>query len=209
MEIGAVSLIMNFPSDKLEVLSVYLGDEPNSPVEYAVDGNEIRIGWITLEPLLVVTNDRVLTLKTRSIGSINENETIRFELTYDPLNELANGSYNIIQGAVLKMNEISGKALGTGDITLNGRLTLENNPNPFRDKTTLVYTLPVNGKVSLEIHNLLGSRMTVLLEADQMAGKHTLDFDASTLPVGIYTATLRLSAPGTSISRTIKIVHTH
>jgi hypothetical protein len=206
MEVGAVSLIMNFPADKLEVLGVYFGDNVNNPVEYAVNGNEIRIGWQSLDPVSLKVDEQLLTLKVRAIGSLDKDETIRFSLKADPLNELADGSYNTINSAILKMAEMGTKALGTGEISLQSGLTLVNYPNPFIGTTTFAYTLPYDGKVTLEINNALGSKVKILVDEVQTAGDHTLTVNANELKPGVYTATLRLIASDAMLNRTIKVV---
>ena len=63
MEVGAVSLIMNFPSDLLEVNGVYLSDDPNTPLMHSVSGDELRIGWNSLEPISLLEGESLLTLK--------------------------------------------------------------------------------------------------------------------------------------------------
>ena len=204
MEVGAVSLIMNFPSDKLEVLGVYFGNNVNNPVEYAVNGNEIRIGWQSLDPVSLKVDEQLLTLKVRAIGSLDE--IIRFSLKADPLNELADGSYNTINGAILKMAEMGTKALGTGEILTASRLSLANYPNPFIGTTSFAYTLPYDGKVTLEINNVLGSKVKILVDEVQTAGDHTLTVNANELKPGVYTATLRLITSDAMLNRTIKIV---
>jgi hypothetical protein len=206
MEVGAASLIMNFPSDKLEILGVYLGNDATSPVEYGVNGDEIRIGWMSVNPLSLKADDKLITLKVRSTVSVGKDETIRFMLNPDPLNELADGSYRAIEGAVLKMAEIGGTALGTGEITMASRLTLLNYPNPFIGTTTFAYSLPVDGKVKLEISDMLGSKVKILVDEIQTAGDHTLTVDANELKPGVYTATLRLISSDAVLIRTIKIV---
>lgn len=47
MEVGAVSLILDVPSDLVEVEDVIVNGS-SDPVSYAVIGNELRIGWNTL-----------------------------------------------------------------------------------------------------------------------------------------------------------------
>jgi hypothetical protein len=206
MEVGAVSLIMDFPTDKLDVTGVYLGSDPTSPIEYALVGEELRIGWNALMPISLTTGETLLTLKLRTTGSLAQGETIRLSLTSDPLNELADGNYNTIPNAQLYVDEIGGIATGVSDITFSNKLLLECYPNPFVDKTTFAYTLPREGKVVLEMADMLGSKTDILLDALHAAGSHTLTVDMSSYSVGIYTATLRLHTGNDVISRTIKVI---
>jgi hypothetical protein len=63
----------------------------------------------------------------------------------------------------------------------------QNYPNPFNPSTSIEYSLPEAGNVTLNIYNLLGQRVkTILDNVQQSAGTHKVVFDASELPSGIY-----------------------
>jgi ligand-binding sensor domain-containing protein len=62
----------------------------------------------------------------------------------------------------------------------------QNYPNPFNPITTIEYNLPYNGKVTLKVYNLLGEEVTSVVNEEQIAGKHSVKFDGSSLPSGIY-----------------------
>ncbi len=51
---------------------------------------------------------------------------------------------------------------------------MRNYPNPFNPETTLAYTLPAAGSVSLEIFNSRGQLIKSLLHQEQLAGEHSL-----------------------------------
>ena len=53
-------------------------------------------------------------------------------------------------------------------------LDLSNYPNPFNPETTISYTLPASGPVSLEIYNSRGQLVRRLLHEEQPAGGHSL-----------------------------------
>jgi len=71
-------------------------------------------------------------------------------------------------------------------------VTLRNYPNPFTGTTTIEYTLPQAGKVSMMISDLSGQVMAHPL-SDKLheVGVHILQFDATALPAGIYLCTLQ------------------
>ncbi len=63
----------------------------------------------------------------------------------------------------------------------------QNYPNPFNPVTTIGYKLPFAGKVTLKIYNTLGKEVATLLKDEfKEAGHHVLQFNASSLPSGIY-----------------------
>lgn len=62
----------------------------------------------------------------------------------------------------------------------------QNYPNPFNPVTTIQYELPQQQEVRLEVYNVLGRRVAVLVSGTQQAGYHTIQFDASRLASGMY-----------------------
>ena len=64
-------------------------------------------------------------------------------------------------------------------------------PIQFKPSTTIPYSLPNRTRVQVEVFNILGQRVTTLLDREQPAGAHTVDWsgkDDSGVPVpsGIY-----------------------
>jgi hypothetical protein len=79
--------------------------------------------------------------------------------------------------------------------TLNGGPTgfpdqfnaaLSNYPNPFHGSTTILYTLPHNSHVTIQVYDQSGHSLAALFDGDQNAGSYTLPFAASRLVAGIY-----------------------
>jgi hypothetical protein len=202
--VGAVSLILNFPNDLVDVQNVTMNGT-GGQFDWTVNGNELRIGWNSQNPLDLAAATSLLTLHLKTTAAFTTGNSIRFALAANPLNELANGEYNVIGDAVLGVDVINAATTGINNLAA-GQLTLGNYPNPFNGSTTITYTLPVAGKVTLEIRNLLGVVVKVLVNEVQAAGDHALKYDASTLVSGIYTATIRLSSSSDELVKTIKIV---
>jgi hypothetical protein len=62
----------------------------------------------------------------------------------------------------------------------------QNYPNPFNPSTTVAFTMPEAGFVSVKVYNTLGKEVAVLVSGHKDAGTHELQFNAADLPSGIY-----------------------
>ncbi|HBC46069.1 MAG TPA: hypothetical protein DCZ43_03385, partial [candidate division Zixibacteria bacterium] len=59
-------------------------------------------------------------------------------------------------------------------------------PNPFNAQTTISYSLPKASEVSLDIFDILGSKIETLRTGHQEAGEHQVIWNAGDKPSGIY-----------------------
>ena len=62
----------------------------------------------------------------------------------------------------------------------------QNYPNPFNPATTIEYSLPNAGDVTLIIYNLLGEEVARLIDSYQPSGEHNTTWNASNVSSGIY-----------------------
>ncbi len=83
-----------------------------------------------------------------------------------------------------------------------GYALLQNYPNPFNPTTMIRFTLPAAGNVTLDVYNVLGQRVAVLLNQHMAAGVFDVPFNASALSSGVYL--YRLNVNGyTSVNKMI------
>lgn len=69
-------------------------------------------------------------------------------------------------------------------------------PSPFTDQAVLQYTLPIEGKVTLEIYKQFGQLVRTLVDEHQTAGLHsTRVVDADVNGADIYIYRLRFQSP--------------
>jgi hypothetical protein len=68
----------------------------------------------------------------------------------------------------------------------------ENFPNPFNPNTTLRFTIPQTGFVSLKIFNALGVHVTTLVSAQYNQGTFSTQWDASGCASGVYYCRMEL-----------------
>ncbi|HTY39326.1 MAG TPA: YCF48-related protein [Bacteroidota bacterium] len=62
----------------------------------------------------------------------------------------------------------------------------QNYPNPFNPSTTISFTLPSHSFVSLRVFDALGREVTALVSQEMTAGSHSMTWDASFVPSGLY-----------------------
>ena len=59
-------------------------------------------------------------------------------------------------------------------------------PNPFQTATRLRYVLPTTESVRLDVYDLLGRRVSTLVDQQQTSGPHEVMLDGSRLAPGVY-----------------------
>jgi hypothetical protein len=71
---------------------------------------------------------------------------------------------------------------------------MQNYPNPFNPTTSIVYGVPYNSMVAINVYNIAGQRVAALSGGRREAGWYSVDWYAGTEPSGMYF--YRLSADG-------------
>ncbi|MBN2465615.1 T9SS type A sorting domain-containing protein [candidate division WOR-3 bacterium] len=84
------------------------------------------------------------------------------------------------------------------------RLQLAATPNPFVGQARLQYSLPVAGRVRLELYDAAGRLVRVVRNGLQESGQHAATLDSRGLAAGIYL--LRLDTGPSAAARTVKLV---
>jgi hypothetical protein len=79
------------------------------------------------------------------------------------------------------------------DIPQHYRLS-QNFPNPFNAATTIRYTLPAPGQVTLKVFNLLGEEVATLVDESKLVGEYEFRWVPDGLPSGIYIYRLQAGA---------------
>jgi len=66
----------------------------------------------------------------------------------------------------------------------------QNYPNPFNPETKIEYSIPGDRFVELRVFDVMGSEIITLVKEQKTAGTHSVLFDASNIPSGVYFYTL-------------------
>lgn len=85
-----------------------------------------------------------------------------------------NGQYNFSDVVEVDVRSIDNFALE------------QNYPNPFNPSTLIGYVLKEKSSVRLSVLNIIGEELAVLVNEEQEKGYHSVNFNASNLPSGIY-----------------------
>jgi hypothetical protein len=80
----------------------------------------------------------------------------------------------------------------------------QNYPNPFNPSTTIKFALPTTSNVTLTVYNMLGQKVSTLINDKMNAGFHSVPFDASNLASGMYIYRIE-AASFTSIKKMLLI----
>lgn len=135
-----------------------------------------------------------------STPSLVSNQWISFDLPIDDFVDLSTRK-NLSQLLFLTSGGLSEVYIDNiyfyGDKVLNSNESdkdeiptkvelLQNYPNPFNPTTNIEFGIPEASHVSLTIFNALGQKVATLADSRFMPGSHSITWDASRAPSGVY-----------------------
>jgi hypothetical protein len=122
------------------------------------------------------------TLPAHTVTARDEENTMRFGISLN--HEENDGGVIYISNARVKVEatEVSNEA----DEVAHSFALEQNYPNPFNPVTTIRYEVGSAGHVTLTVYNALGQRVATLVDGVQTTGRHQVQFNANTLPSGVY-----------------------
>ena len=62
----------------------------------------------------------------------------------------------------------------------------QNYPNPFNPTTTIAFSIPQTELVTVKVYNIVGHEMTTLINDELSIGNHSIQWDGSHHPSGVY-----------------------
>ncbi|TVQ69811.1 MAG: T9SS C-terminal target domain-containing protein [Balneolaceae bacterium] len=137
----------------------------------------------------------------RSIGEVSPYQLVCFGEDHDRELYMCLMGQGHIYRIVMEQEPVFADA----DPAFPETVTLEQNyPNPFNPSTVIRYELSEPAQVSLEVFDVLGRSVAVLMDEFQSSGGYDVTFDASTLSGGIYL--YQLTAGDRTLTRTMTLV---
>jgi len=98
------------------------------------------------------------------------------------------------RGSILRTANAALSVAQRSSLAPQAFLLEQNYPNPFNPSTTIQYQLPTASDVRLEVYDLLGRKVMTLVNAKQMAGTYSVQFNAAALASGVYFYRLQAGA---------------
>ncbi len=71
----------------------------------------------------------------------------------------------------------------------------QNYPNPFNPNTKIRYFIPEDGNVKITIYNILGQKVTEVINKTLKAGKYETEFNGSNFASGVYIYRIEVDSP--------------
>jgi hypothetical protein len=72
----------------------------------------------------------------------------------------------------------------------------QNYPNPFNPATTIKFSIPQSGFVSLKVYDILGREVSQIVKDNLQVGSYEVNFDASNLTSGTYFYKINVNTDG-------------
>ena len=177
------------------------GDTLNYTIEYVNYGNQEAGNVLINFP--ATQYFKPVNSQSWEIDSLGVNDTLKIPVSleflgngqtgdkqtyYSPTIEWNSGSHIYIRKYKILVdfqNKVTSVA-GNDNIT-PGRFELyQNYPNPFNPSTTIKYDLSKQSRVKLEIYDILGRRVAILVDETKKAGRYQIVWNASRLTSGVY-----------------------
>ncbi|MCK9401041.1 MAG: T9SS type A sorting domain-containing protein [Bacteroidales bacterium] len=195
-QFGAITLNLGYNSSMIEVVDV-------ASVEgmlHNISNGNVSIAWSSVNPMVLAANDVVVTLKVKAISPFTTAESL-FSIGLG--SEFADASASVIEPVTLKTFGI------TTEPAAEDYFLSANRPNPFSNSTFIEYTMPETGKVKLNVLDMLGQEIAVLVNATQTAGSYTVEFSAAGLATGVYIYKITVDGETRDFISTQRMVISH
>jgi len=199
-DISAISLGFYFPEEYIEIDTMEMINGTQG-YYFNITDSLFNMAWSNIQPLNVQAGDTIINFKMKTLDISGLSNTIRLEL-YE-FSEFADQFANIIEGVVLEIPEIKFLIPDPGDSIDGNYVSLY--PNPFKNNTTIYFTLESESQVKITVFNPAGVALNMFEEKTYPEGHHEVKIDGLDLAKGIYLLKFEIRNPETSGSKIFKI----
>ncbi len=77
-------------------------------------------------------------------------------------------------------------SVNENNVVISNYALLQNFPNPFNPTTTIKYSIPESGEVTIKVYDVLGRKVKTLVDGFKQNGNYEVTFNANDLSSGIY-----------------------
>ena len=142
-------------------------------------------GWKEIKIKLDQENFEVVSKFNDSI-EVTEENVYGIQLDFEAGKNYKKSKF---ESGIALISEIPNKEALTSDFSNSSKesyFNASNYPNPFNPLTTISYNLPQSTYVTISVYDRLGRQVQILVDQNQDSGQHSVDFNASEYPSGIY-----------------------
>ena len=141
-----------------------------------------------LAPMKIGENTFAVEIHVQDQNTIQKFDANIFDLEYNDIIALGSEWYYFDKGyrpADKKLRDIISSVKNGAEVP-NSMNLYGNYPNPFNPSTTIRYSVAGSVKVTLEIYDILGRRVSTLVNQNQQPGLYEVQFNGSRLASGVY-----------------------
>lgn len=179
--------------------AVYMGGALALPVWEDDPYTEAYDGFSKGEALAIHVYQRATGMVVQAAGT---GPLVSYDPAYDTKGEFSPDAVLVVTALSLASGVTSSQGVLPLSFGLNSAY-----PNPFTSTTTLTYSLPAAADVTLEVFDLLGRRVSTLVNEAQGPGRYEVPFDAAALgeqlAAGVYVGVLRTDDQSATIRLTL------
>ena len=195
LQVSSYTFYLNYPKELVQ----FTGIKGFEGLVYNEKDGKISLVWDDIKLNDLKANQVIFALQFKPTE--NFKAVVSFTLDVDAVNSELASFDKILTNAGVTVSTVEGFV--PAEFSLR-----QNYPNPFNPSTQIQYDIPVDGKVTLDIYNVLGQKVASLINELQTAGAYKVEWNASNLPSGMYIYSITVEGTGKNFKQTKKMMLT-